>query len=419
MWRRPLVVVPQHFGCFVFDRRTSRYMPFDHELTGLLREATTVPMYRLAGGEQIFDTLEAQGFFTLDGRLDGVVLDAAPPSDHLLGPLAVHLEVIAACDLHCAHCFAGALPRKGQLSVEEIDALCAELASMGSFRLGLTGGEPLLRPDLLDIVDVATGHGLHPCLTTHGLRLDERWAQELGKRDLVWLNVSLDGATAESHDRIRGAGTFARAIEKIRMLSHHARFTLAFTITAPLAHEVEACAELARELGAHTAVFRPLYPVGTAAQNLELMPTYDAYADALDVLARTVASQQGDTHTLDPFGPELRETVQAKSYVGDGCGAATLIASVSASGDVSPCSFLGPASTAGNLRAHSFGEIWHHSRGFTELRGLGCDGCGDFKGGCRARAQTFNGHLDAADPWFDDWVERKRRHPSTNVYVTP
>lgn len=411
------MLVPQHFGGLVFDRRRSRYLPFDHEVTERLRASVDRPLYTLPDGPALFEALEPSGFFDLQGRFDGDVLDAEPPPDHLLGPLAVHLEVIAACDLSCAHCFAGSLPRRGQLGVEEMDGLFAELAAMGSFRLGLTGGEPLLRRDLLDIVDAATDRGLHPCLTTHGLRLDEHLARELGRRDLVWLNVSLDGATAASHDRIRGAGTFDRAIEKIRLLGRHARFTLAFTITAPLAGEVEACAELARQLGAHTAVFRPLYPVGTAEAHLELMPTYDAYADALDQLAAW-RPEATDLHAIDPFSPQIREERQARTFVGQGCGAGTLIASVSASGEVSPCSFLGPGVVAGRLGEESFRAIWNDSGGFTRLRSLGCEGCGGFEGGCRARAQTLSGDLDAPDPWYEAWAARRGRHPSTNLMVT-
>ncbi|MCA9687422.1 MAG: LON peptidase substrate-binding domain-containing protein, partial [Myxococcales bacterium] len=156
--------------------------------------------------------------------------------------------------------------RKASLSVDDCDRLFAELASLGSFRLGLTGGEPLLRKDLLEILDAATDRGLHPCLTTNALLIDETMARELGRRDLVWLNVSLEGATARSNDRVRGLGTFTEVKRRLRLLAEHARFTLAFTITRDNAEEVEACAALAHELGAHTAVFRPLYPVGVAAR---------------------------------------------------------------------------------------------------------------------------------------------------------
>src|SRR5262249_43190829 len=159
-------------------------------------------------------------------------------------PLAVHLEVIASCNLKCTHCFADVLPRRETpLTLEELDKLFESMAKMGSFRLGLTGGEPLMRRDLFEIIDLATSHGLHPCITTNALLLTEAIAQEFGKRDLVWLNVSLEGATADSNDLIRGQGVFERVTEKLQVLRKYARFTLAFTVTHHNYAEVEACAE--------------------------------------------------------------------------------------------------------------------------------------------------------------------------------
>src|SRR5262249_58465182 len=113
------------------------------------------------------DCFYRKGFFGLDGRLAADVLPVDVPPDHLVGPLAVHLEVVAACNLTCSHCFSGTLPRNHHpLILSELEVLFGDLARLGSFRLGLTGGEPLLRKDLFDIVDAATGRGLHPCLTT-------------------------------------------------------------------------------------------------------------------------------------------------------------------------------------------------------------------------------------------------------------
>jgi mycofactocin biosynthetic radical S-adenosylmethionine protein MftC len=239
--RDPLVLVPQYFGSLVFDRRTSRYAPFDHETTDLLRRSGEVGVFgtlaqerddtRQARCADFFDHFEREGYFRPDGRFAGIVLDAQPPADHLLGPLAVHLEVIAACNLSCTHCFAGELPRKADLRLDEMDRLFGDLASIGSFRLGLTGGEPLLRKDLVPIIDRATAHGLHPCLTTNGLLLDEHIARELGERELVWINVSLDGASAATNDSIRGAGTFDEVTKRLRTFGRHLRFTMAFTIT--------------------------------------------------------------------------------------------------------------------------------------------------------------------------------------------
>src|SRR5262249_33196268 len=153
------------------------------------------------------------------------------------------------CNLTCTHCFAGDLPRReAPLSLTELDGLFAEMAAMGSFRLGLTGGEPLLRRDLFDIIDLATSHSLHPCVTTNGLLITEEVARDFAARRLVWLNVSLDGATAATNDRVRGAGTFDRVLGRIAVLRQHARFTLAFTIMKTNLHEIERCVELAAQV---------------------------------------------------------------------------------------------------------------------------------------------------------------------------
>lgn len=407
----PLVLIPQFFGSLVFDRRSSRYHPFDAPATGVLgqltRDSIDSVLRAAPHAEGLVERLVEAGWFTLDGRLAAAVLPLMPPADHLSGPLAVHLEVIAACNLKCRHCFAGDLPRHADaLRLDELGMLFSTLASMGSFRLGLTGGEPLMRRDLFELLDAATERGLHPCVTTNGLLVTERIAREFGRRNLVWLNVSLDGATAATNDRIRGPGTFDRVLGSLQVLRRHARFTLAFTITRESAAEVEACADLARRVGAHTAVFRPLYPAGVARRHLELMPSYEQYADALTQLS-------GDVNGIDPFSPQSREPWRARVTLNNGCGAANLVCSISVAGDVNPCSFLGSAHDAGNIRVTPFEEIWHASPAFTRFRG----GAEDFRGGCRARALVLNGSAHAADPWHGAWLERGRLHPMSNIDV--
>jgi radical SAM protein with 4Fe4S-binding SPASM domain len=418
----PLVLVPQHFGCLLFDRRNSRYLPFDAEAAGLLRtlcqEPAGVVLAGLADAEEreaagrFIDCFYERGFFGLDGRLAADVLEVDAPPDHLVGPLAVHLEVVAACNLTCTHCFAGALPRNTHpLSVREMDRLFAEMAGLGSFRLGLTGGEPLLRKDLFDVLDAATGRGLHPCLTTNALLLTEDTARELGRRELVWLNVSLEGPSAEVNDPVRGAGTFDAVLAKLKLLRRHARFTLAFTVLRTNAHLVRQCAELAYQVGAHTAVFRPLYPVGTALEHLELMPSFAQYTGALRELA-DMDCPGADLHGLDPFSPESRAASGPDVHTSHTCGAGRHVCSVSVQGDVNPCSFLGPAFNGGNVRERPFAAIWRQGQQFTKLR----RDAGGFRGGCRARAQTFAGSADAPDPWFEEH-RRGGPHPGANVEV--
>ena len=405
MSRPSLVLVRQHFGALLFDRRTSRYLPFDRPAALALRAmvdrsvgdvVTASPLEVRGAVEGLAAMLWTRGFLRTDDRLAATVIDREVPPDHLLGPLAVHLEVIGACNLTCSHCFAGALPRNEHpLTVAEMDVLFGELASLGSFRLGLTGGEPLLRKDLLDILDAATGRGLHPCLTTNALLVDDHLAREIGKRDLVWLNVSLEGARRETNDAIRGAGVFDRVMDRLTLLGRHARFTLAFTLTQRNLGEVADCVALAKAVGAHTAVFRPLYPVGIAAHHAELMPTFEGYVEALRQLEQVDAD--GDLFAIDPFSPSAREDVRGVVTPGPSCGAATTVASVSVQGNVSPCSFLGTSFESGNLRTRSFEAIWRAGHAFRRLRKP--ENGDAFGGGCRARAQFYGGSAYAADPW--------------------
>jgi len=420
----PFVLVPQYFGCTVFDRSTSRYLPFDQEATELLLRSKTTPFFALlsaiddaAKREQahaFFQHFYDIGFFTVEGLFAGAILDTPPAADHLTGPLAVHLEVVAACNLACTHCFAGVLPRKEQpLTLAELERLFASMASMGSFRLGLTGGEPLLRRDLFEIIDLAARYGLHPCITTNGLLITEEIARAFGERKLVWLNVSLDGASAATNDRVRGSGIFERVLTKLVLLAKHTQFTLAFTIMRTNADEVRACAELAERVGASTAVFRPLYPVGTAAQHLdELMPTFAQYHDAL----ATLAADADDARVIDPFSPLIRAETQAVTQMNYGCGAGNSVCSISVSGDVNPCSFLGRSFVAANIREQPLEAIWHTSQTFERIRGLPGGTAETFSGGCRARALVLNGSANSPDPWMQAKVARTETASTLTFY---
>ena len=164
-------------------------------------------------------------------------------------------------------------------------------------------------------------------------------------------------------------------------------------------------------LGASTAVFRPLYPVGVARSRPELMPSFAQYTRALEELA----ALGHDTHAIDTFAPNARAEQQAKTFTPPGCGAANLVASVSATGDVNPCSFLGSAFESGNIRARSFGEIWRAGHAFRRLRAA-TPGGDRFFTGCRARSLAAYGDIDAPDPWD---VSRTHRPLATTVRSLP
>jgi radical SAM protein with 4Fe4S-binding SPASM domain len=412
---RPLVLIPQPFGSLVFERRTCRYLPFDAEATGLLLDlagvgidalvARTKEGFRRELVARFYEEFYEQGFFTVDGRLAGEILDVAPPADHLTGPLAVHLSISDTCNLGCLHCFAGEFSRQGTpLSLAELDRLFGQMARMGSYRLGLTGGEPLLRGDLFEIIDLALANGLSPCVTTNGLLLDEPAARKFGGRDLLWLNVSLEGACPATNDLVRGRGSFAQVMNNLRVLARHARFSLAFTVMRTNLHEIGKCAELALGVGAESAVFRPLYPVGAARQHLDLMPTFEEYNSALEALDNPGLRGITQNCELNPFSPTIRQPASSVIYWNHGCGAGNSVCSISQSGEVNPCSFLGPEFEVGNVRDRSLSDLWRDVA-LERFRKPAANAAPalTFNQGCRARSLWLKGSVDAPDPWI---VER-------------
>ena len=411
-----LILIPQYFGSLVYNRQSCRYSAFDTETTNLLLSSKTKPVKivinslydeeRKKAVLRFFKSYQNIGYFDNDGCFCGSYLGLTPPPDHLAGPLTIHLEVTADCNLACRHCFASESKNLNVLSLQEFDRLFNEFSSLGSYRLGLTGGEPLVREDIFEIIDLADYHGLQPCMTTNGLLITESIAKELGKRNFIWLNVSLDGATAETNDAIRGQGTFKEVLKRIEILKNYVSFSLAFTVMKHNINEMQAFCELAYSLGADAVVFRPLYPVGNALQQQCLMPDFSDYLNALENLNQTYDSYEVELCSFHAWGPGTRHDRHAVVYSNFGCGAGNTSCSISSNGEVSPCSFLGNGYWAGNLRDSSFKEIWDNSaifRGIRELEGNSqCEDCDEFNicsGGCRARALYAHKSINAPDPW--------------------
>jgi len=137
-----------------------------------------------------------------------------------------------------------------------------------------------------------------------------------------------------------------------------------------------------------------------------LMLTFEEYIEALEMLSETTDNSSFEFCSVHPWGPKTRMGSQSMVYESFGCGAGHTVCSVSLSGDVSGCSFLGANYVAGNLRDLDLEQIWHHSHVFTEIRSLPgnekCLNCSTYNicsGGCRARALVSNGSINAADPW--------------------
>jgi MoaA/NifB/PqqE/SkfB family radical SAM enzyme len=425
--RASLVLQRRRDHGVVFDRRSGTHRRVDLDELALLvalRGDDDAPQRVAADvvdawpdperARAIVVRLASDGVFFSRGRL---LADVAPDHDDVVDPpLLLHLEIHGACPLRCTHCFAGALPRRETpLSRDELRALFAELWSLGTTRVSLTGGEPLLRRDFFDVVDDAAAAGLFVSLTTSGVTIDDDVARALAARlhdgRLGWLSVSLEGPDAALNDAVRGAGVFDDVVGRLAHLrAHDAPFALAFTVRPALTRHVVACARFARDVGAGGAVFRPLYPTGHALRDPSLWPTRAQWTQALDSLRRWDDPDVAIVvERSDASGDDDHDDHDEEERAPHACDAGRTQASVSLGGHVSPCSFLGEDFMGPSLRGRGFFSLWREHAVFRAVRDDDDDRDGGYDGGCRARSLAVSGSVHARDPWRDPHVTDARR----------
>ncbi len=388
---KPLTLVPTSTGALLFDRRDGQLDAYTAAAAKVLHRLLDEAAFDVVAGappwvSELVQRLVQRAALDGNGHLQA---RCARGAGALLPPITLHVEISGVCNLDCTHCFAAPLPRTSQaLTRDELCALFNDATELGVCRLSLTGGEPLLRRDLLDIVDDAAAAGLAPSLVTNGLIHDLGTAEALAARlrdhRLLWLSVSLDGATATTNDAIRGVGVFARVVERLALLrTAGAPFSIAFTVHPALVDEVDACVALARDVGAEAAIFRPLYPVGAARTRPEMWLSREQW----DLAVARVEAAGGTVAADDEHGAAL--------FPADACAAGFTQASIGLDGRVSPCGFLGAAHDGPSVRDVPLSTSWAMGATFRDVRDHG----GSFDGGCRARSQAAYGSALARDPW--------------------
>ena len=350
-----------------------------------------------------------------------------PLADAPEPPRLVAWEVTRRCNLGCLHCRASADPEDSsdpaELSTGEGRRLLGELASVGRPVVILTGGEPLLREDLLDLVRTGTGLGLRMVLATNGTLLTTERAAALREAGIRRVAVSVDSAGPERHDALRGAeGAFAAALDGIAACrSARLPFQVNTTFTRQNLGEREALLGLVARLGAAAWHVFFLVEVGRAgclaAQQLEP----DEYEDTLAWLAEArergpvpikvtcapqferVLRQRGGAPGRRREGDHFHSRRAPHSVGAGGCLAGTGFCFVSSTGIVSPCGYL--PIECGDVRREGFARIWADSpvlralRDRTRLTGR-CGRC-EYRavcGGCRARAFAATGDYLAEEP---------------------
>lgn len=319
-------------------------------------------------------------------------------------PICLTWELTYACNLACVHCLSSSGRRDPrELSTAEAKAVIDELERMQVFYVNIGGGEPTVRPDFWELVDYATAHQVGVKFSTNGVKITPAVAERLAASDYVDVQISLDGATPEVNDAVRGGGSYDTAMLAMANLAGAGMrgFKLSVVVTRHNAGQLDAFKAIADHYGAQLRLTR-LRPSGRGADVWdELHPLPAQQRQLYDWLL----AHGDDVLTGDSF---FHLSAYGQALPGlNLCGAGRVVCLIDPVGDVYACPFaIHDTFLAGNVREPGgFAGVWRTSPLFLELRqpqtGGACTKCSAFdacRGGCMA-AKFFTGlPLDGPDP---------------------
>ncbi len=340
-------------------------------------------------------------------------------------------ETTRNCNLACIHCRASATtgPHSGELDTQASFRLLDQIAEVGNPIIILTGGEPLLRADIFDIAQYGTDKGLRMVMAVNGTLITKTIAQKLAAAGIQRISVSIDGATAESHDSFRKVdGAFEGTLHGIQLMKDAGiEFQINTTITKTNLNEIPAIQQLAVDVGAvahHIFLLVPTgrgkYIVDQEINAAEYEKTLNWFYDQSQCtplqlkatcaphyyrILRQRAREEGKTISFETHGLDA---------VTRGCLGGIGFCFISHRGIVQPCGYLDL--NCGDVRQTSFADIWNHSKIFSSLRNFDnlegkCGYC-EYKkvcGGCRARAYEASGDYLAEEPLCSYQPRAKRK----------
>ncbi len=350
-------------------------------------------------------------------------------------------NITGRCNLSCEHCYNSSGPDIGagdELSTTEALAFIDDCSSQQVPVILLSGGEPLMRSDLFELAGHAHELGIKTALSTNGTLITHDIIEKIRAAGIGYVGISLDGATAATHDRFRNfPGAFDRAV---RAFSHcrnaGVRCGVRVTLTRENFQELGALIDLALDIGACRFCVYWLVPSGRGADSYhQLQLTGPQVFSALDLLQRyakqtdpsvmeflTVDGPQDAVHLLKWMEHEgetdLSEARSLVTSMKGGCSAGIRVVNVTQTGAVYPCQFAQvPEFLIGSIRDRTFSDLWNDPENLVLARfrnkNQALTGkCGECSyqdlcgGGCRVRAFWESGDFAASDPFcfFDEKI---------------
>lgn len=311
-----------------------------------------------------------------------------------------------ACNLKCEHCYRDAgLKDPQELNTIEGKDLLSEIAKSGFKIVILSGGEPLMRKDIFELISFAKNQGLRPVLGSNGTLITADIARRLKECGLSRAGISLDSIDPLIHDDFRKHnGAWQATVDAMNICKKEGLdFQVHTTVTKRNWREITKITDFVEGLGAKAHHIFFLVPSGRGKEISDVF----IYSEEIRQVLKEILNKQKQTKMeLKPvcapqFVPLAREMGLDLRFQ-KGCLAGISYCCILPNGDVHPCPYL--PLLAGNVRQTKFSELWKSSDTFLKLRsgdyGGACGSCvnKDSCAGCRARAYHYNGDLMSEDP---------------------
>lgn len=316
-------------------------------------------------------------------------------------------ELTRNCNLACVHCRASAAsgPHEGELSTDECRKIIDDIVSFSTPTVILTGGEPLMRPDLFDIIEYGQTKGLRLVIALNGTLVDDDIAGRLKTLGIRRVSLSIDGKDRQSHDAFRAVkGSFEAVTHAASILTNvDLPFQINTTVTALNVDEIDDIYSLAKSLGAVAWHIFLLVPVGRGRGLKGKELSAGDYENVLHHL-RDIETRN-ELEIKVTCAPHYYRIIAEEGGIPQsaGCLAGKSFMFISHRGEAQPCGYL--ELNCGNVRKDGVKKVWNDSIIFGNLRDISsyrgkCGGCRYIRicGGCRARAYESTGDYREEEP---------------------
>lgn len=407
----------EFFGALVYDRYEDSYLAFDEELLSALK----LDICELRESLELYQMLIDEGFIVDDNK-NYIIFANTHEGETLSSPVRIHFYYTSKCNLNCAHCFTKKDNIGIEMTIDQKKKMVNQMTELGINEILIGGGEPFAKEDFHEFVQYCLDNSISTKVFTNGLLLTEEMCKQIGRWNLTYLSISVDGTTDDDYEKIRGVRGISVLKRNIAFLKKYCSFPIAISVTVGNDNylDAEKYLRFAQECNVDRIKVRPTKPAGNVIDNPNVYLTPERYLEFILVMQRAWNEHYKGQFRLDfswgdsrLYYDEIENAMKVADivfpYEGYGCFAGKASMVINAAGAVSPCGFLPTKMQYTNedtIVSKSIKEIWDSGKKFNALRHqkgnercFNCQYFGTCRGGCIARILYAGGKMTDVDPW--------------------